>query len=153
MALYMLWAGSVWLKTFGIIQCLKLKFSLGQTELTRKFSSLLNLVTRRASAKLENLFVTAILRALEPSCQSSSANEFYHQTVVKSWKKLQLFIFPNLTIHQTSTLHNNFYFQNAWMKIQLWSYPVNMQPDKTKMLPWKTHYTVMACCLQDAEYI
>ena len=74
-----------------------------------------------------------ILWALEPSCQNLSANEFYHQTVVKSWKK-QLFIFPNsLTIHQTSTLHNTFYFNNTWTKIR--SDPVNMQPDKTKCYP------------------
>ena len=50
-------------------------------------------------------------------------------------KKKQLFIFPNsLTIHQTSALHNTFYFNNTWMKI-LWSDPVNMQPDKTKCCP------------------
>ena len=56
--------------------------------------------------------------------------------MVKSWKKQQLFIFPNsLTIHQTSTLHNTFYFNNTWTKIQLQSDPVNMQPDKTKCCP------------------
>ena len=60
----------------------------------------------------------------------------YHQTVVKSWIKQQLFIFPNsLTIHQTSTLHNTIYFNNTWTKIQLRSDPVNMQPDKTKCYP------------------
>ena len=51
-------------------------------------------------------------------------------------KKQQLFIFPNsLTIHQTSILHNTFYFNNTWTKIQLRSDPVNMQPDKTKCYP------------------
>ena len=55
-----------------------------------------------------------------------------------------------LTVHQTSTLHNTFYFNNTWTKIQLWSDPVNMQPDKTKCYP-QTHYNVMACCLQDAS--
>ena len=51
-------------------------------------------------------------------------------------KKQHLFIFPNsLTIHQTSALHNTFYFNNTWTKIQLRSDPVNMQPDKTKCYP------------------
>ena len=51
-------------------------------------------------------------------------------------KKKHLFIFPNsLTIHQTSALHNTFYFNNTWTKIQLRSDPVNMQPDKTKCYP------------------
>ena len=51
-------------------------------------------------------------------------------------KKKKLFIFPNsLTIHQTSTLHNTFYFNNTWTNIQLRSDPVNMQPDKTKCCP------------------
>ena len=70
--------------------------------------------------------------------------------------KKQLFTFPNsLTIHQTSTLHDTFYFNYTWTKIQLWSEPVNMQPDKTKCYSQvsKTHYNVMACCFQDAEYI
>ena len=68
--------------------------------------------------------------------------------------KQQLFIFPNsLTIHQTPPLHNTFYFNNTWTKIQLRSDPVNMQPDETKCYPQKTHYNIMACCLQDAEYI
>ena len=57
-------------------------------------------------------------------------------STTKLWlkqKKQQLFIFPNsLTIHQTSTLYNTFYFNNTWTKIQLRSDPVNMQPDKTK---------------------
>ena len=65
-------------------------------------------------------------------------------------KKQQLFIFPNsLTIHQTSTLHNIFYFNNTWTKIELRSDPVNMQADKKKCYPLQR----MACCLQDAEYI
>ena len=72
-----------------------------------------------------------ILRALEPSCQSSSANEFYHQTVVKSWKKTTVHLSQLPNSPQTSTLHNTFYFNNTWTKIQLWSDPVNMQPDKT----------------------
>ena len=55
--------------------------------------------------------------------------------MVKSWKK-KLFIFPNsLIIHQTSTLHNTFYFNNTWMKIQLRSDPLNMQPDEIKCYP------------------
>ena len=50
--------------------------------------------------------------------------------------KQQLFIFPNsLTIHQTPPLHNTFYFNNTWTKIQLRSDPVNMQPDETKCYP------------------
>ena len=60
-------------------------------------------------------------------------------STTKLWsnhEKKKLFIFPNsLTVHQTSTLHNTFYFNNTWTKIQLWSDPVNMQPDKTKCYP------------------
>ena len=56
-------------------------------------------------------------------------------STTKLWsnhEEKELFIFPNsLTVHQTSTLHNTFYFNNTWTKMQLWSSdPVNMQPDK-----------------------
>ena len=93
---------------------------------------------RRASAKLENSFVTANFAsaraqlsklecqwALPPNCATGQI-----------MKKQQLFIFSNsLTISQTSTLHNTFYFNNTRTKIQLRSDPVNMQPDKTKCYP------------------
>ena len=91
----------------------------------------------RASWKLENSFVTANLASAR-----AQLSKLEHQRVLppncgQIMKKQQLFIFPNsLTIHQTSTLHNTFYFNNTWTKIQLRSDPVNMQPDKTK------------CCLQ-----
>ena len=60
-------------------------------------------------------------------------------STTKLWSnhhKKQLFMFHNFqSIHQTSTLHNTFYFNNTWTKIQLRSDPVNMQPDKTKCCP------------------
>ena len=91
---------------------------------------------RRASRKLENSFVTANLASARAQLSKLEHQRVLHQTVVKSWKKQQLFIFPNsLTIHQTSTLHNTFYFNNTWTKIQLRSDPVNMQPDRTKCCP------------------
>ena len=91
------------------------------------------LMIRRASRKLENSFVTAHLASAR-----AQLSRLEHQRVLppncgQIMKKQQLFIFPNsLTIHQTSTLYNTFYFNNTWTKIQLRSDPVNMQPDKNK---------------------
>ena len=98
-----------------------------------------------ASAKCENLFITANFEGAR-----AQLSKLEHQWALppnsgKIMKK-QLFIFPNSpTIHHTSTLHNIFYFNNTWTKTQLWSDPVNMQPDKAKCHPQrvtKTHYNV-----------
>ena len=94
------------------------------------------LVIRRSSRKLENSFVTANLASAR-----AQLSKLEHQRVLppncgQIIKKQHLFIFPNsLIIHQTSSLHNTFYFNNTWTKIQLRSDPVNMQPDKTKCYP------------------
>ena len=84
------------------------------------------LVMRRASAKLENSFVTA---------------NFASAWAQLSKLKRQWVLPPNcssfptvnsLTVHQTSALHKTFYFNNTRTKIQLRFDPVNMQPDKTR---------------------
>ena len=92
---------------------------------------------RRASAKLENSFVTAnFVRAWAQLELSKLERQQALPPNCGQIMKKQLFIFPNsLTIHHTSTLHNTFYFHNTWTKIQLRSDHVNMQPDKTKCYP------------------
>ena len=92
---------------------------------------------RRASRKLENSFVRANLASARAQMSKLEHQRVLSPNCGQIMKKQQLFIFPkSLTIHQTSTLHNTFYFNITWTKIQLRSDPVNMQPDKTK------------CCLQ-----
>ena len=113
------------------------------------------LVIWRASAKLENSFVRANFASARAQLSKLEWQRVLPPNCGQTMKK-QLFTFPNsLTIHQTSTLHDTFYFNYTWTKIQLWSEPVNMQPDKTKCYSQvsNTHYNVMACCFQDAEYI
>ena len=91
---------------------------------------------RQASAKLENLFVTANFASARAQLSKLERQRVLPPNCGQIIKKKHLFIFPNsLTIHQTSALHNTFYFNNTWTKIQLWSDPVNMQPDKTKCYP------------------
>ena len=93
------------------------------------------LVIRWASAKLENSFVTANCASAPAQLSKLEGQRALPPNYGQIMKK-QLFIFPNyLTILQTSTLHNTFYFNNTWTKIQLRSDPVNMQPDKTKCYP------------------
>ena len=95
-----------------------------------------DLVIRRASAKLENSFVTANFASARAPLSMLERQRILSPNCGQSMKKKKLFIFPNsLTVHQTSTLHNTFYFNNTWMKIQLRSDPVNMQPDETKCYP------------------
>ena len=91
---------------------------------------------RRASAKLENSFVTANFASARAQLSKLERQQALLQNCGQIMNKQQLFIFPNsLTIHQTPPLHNTFYFNNTWTKIQLWSDPVNMQPDETKCYP------------------
>ena len=95
-----------------------------------------HVVTRRASAKLENSFVTANFASARAQLSKLECQRVLPQNCGQIMKKQQLFIFPNsLIIHQTSTLHNTFYFNNTWTKIQFRSDPVNMQPDKSKCYP------------------
>ena len=91
-------------------------------------------VMRRASAKLENSFVTANFASAPAQLSKLQCQRVPPPNCDQIiQKKKQLFIFPNsLTIHQISALHNTFYFNNTWTKIQLRSDHVNMQPDKTK---------------------
>ena len=90
-------------------------------------------VIRRASAKLENTFVTANFASARAQLSKLERQRVLPPNCDQIMKKKQLFIFPNsLTVPQTSTLHNTIYFNNTWTKIQLRSDPVNMQPDKTK---------------------
>ena len=94
------------------------------------------IVIRRASAKLENSFVTANFASARAQLSKLERQRALLQNCGQIINKQQLFIFPNsLTIHQTPPLHNTFYFSNTWTKIQLRSDPVNMQPDKTKCYP------------------
>ena len=91
---------------------------------------------RRASAKLENSFVTANFASTRAQLSKLERQRALLQNCGQIINKQQLFIFPNsLTIHQTPPLHNTFYFSNTWTKIQLRSDPVNMQPDETKCYP------------------
>ena len=95
-----------------------------------------HLVIRRASAKLENSFVTANFASARAQLSKLERQRALLQNCGQIINKQQLFIFPNsLTIHQTPPLHNTFYFSNTWTKIQLRSDPVNMQPDETKCYP------------------
>ena len=88
---------------------------------------------RRASAKLENSFVTANFASARAQLSKLERQRVLPPNCGQIMKKKQLFLFSNsLTVHQMSTLHNTFYFNNTWTKIQLRSDPVNMQPDKTK---------------------
>ena len=94
------------------------------------------LVIRQASAKLENSFITANLASARAQLPKLERQWVLSPNCGQIMKKKKLFTIPNsLTIHQTSTLHNTFYFNNTWKKIQLRSYPVKMQPDKTKCDP------------------
>ena len=94
------------------------------------------LVIRRASAKLENLFVTANFVSARAQLSKLERQQALPPNCGQIMKTQKLFIFSKcLAIHQTSTLHNTFYFNNTWTKIQLWSDPVNMQPDKTQCYP------------------
>ena len=94
------------------------------------------IVIRRASAKLENSFVTANFASARAQLSKLERQRAILQNCGQIINKQQLFIFPNsLTIHQTPPLHNTFYFSNTWTKIQLRSDPVNMQPDETKCYP------------------
>ena len=91
---------------------------------------------RRASAKLENSFVTANFASARAQLSKFERQRALLQNCGEIMNKQLLFIFPNsLTIHQTPPLHNTFYFNNTWTKIQLRSDPVNMQPDETKCYP------------------
>ena len=91
---------------------------------------------RRASAKLENSFVTANFASTRAQLSKLERQRALLQNCGQIINKQQLFIFPNsLTIHQTPPLHNTFYFSNTWTKIQLRSDLVNMQPDETKCYP------------------
>ena len=84
------------------------------------------LVIRWASAKLENSFVTANFASARAQLSKLERQRALLQNCGQIMNKQQLFIFPNsLTIHQTPPLHNTFYFNNTWKKIQLRSDPVN----------------------------
>ena len=90
------------------------------------------LVIRRASAKLENSFVTANFASARVQLSKLERQ----RVPPPNCEKKNLFIFPNSpTIHKTSILRNTWYLNNTWTKIQLRSDPVNMQPDKTKCYP------------------
>ena len=68
---------------------------------------------RRASAKLENSFVTANFASAWAQLSQLERQRVLPPNCGQIMKKQQLFIFPNsLTIHQTSTLHNTFYFKH-----------------------------------------
>ena len=101
------------------------------------------LVIQRTSAKPEYSFITANFasaqaqlaklehqRVLPPNCGQ----------IMKKTTTVHLSQLPNSP--QTSTLHNTFYFNNTWTKIQLRSDPVNMQPDKTKCYPQRPSTTL-----------
>ena len=95
------------------------------------YSHICTVVIRRASAKLENSFVTANFASARAQLSKLERQRALLQNCGQIINKQQLFIFPNsLTIHQTPPLHNTFYFNNTWTKIQLRSDPVNMQPDE-----------------------
>ena len=95
-----------------------------------------SIVIRRASAKLENSFITANFASARAQLSKLERQQALPQNCGQIMNKQQLFIFPkSLTIHQTPPLHNTFYFNNTWTKIQLRSDPVNMQPDETKCYP------------------
>ena len=94
------------------------------------------IVIRRTSSELKNSFVTANFASAR-----AQLSKLEHQRVLppncgpimKKTTTVHLSQLPNSP--QTSTLHNTFYFNNTWTKIQLRSDPVNMQPDKTKCYP------------------
>ena len=97
---------------------------------------IVNVRIRRASAKLENSFVTANFASARAQRSKLERQRALLQNCGQIINRQQLFIFPNsLTIHQTPPLHNTFYFSNTWTKIQLRSDHVNMQPDETKCYP------------------
>ena len=94
------------------------------------------IVRRQVSAKLEISFATANFASAQAQLSKLERQRALPPNCGQIMKKQQLFIFRNsITIHPTSTLHNTFYFNKTWMKIQLQSGPVNMQPDKTKSYP------------------
>ena len=96
----------------------------------------LSLMIWRASAKLENSFITANFASARAQLSKLERQRVIPPNCGQIMKKKHLFIFPNsLTNRQTSALRNTFYFNNTWTKIQLRSDPVNMQPDKTKCYP------------------
>ena len=87
---------------------------------------------RRASAKFENSFVTTNFASARAQLSKLERQRVLPPNCGQIMKK-KMFIFLNsITVHQTSTLHNTFYFNKTWTKIQLRSDPVNMQPDKIK---------------------
>ena len=91
---------------------------------------------RWASAKLENSFVTANFTSTRAQLSKLERQRALPQNCGQIMNKQQLFIFPNsFAIHNTPPLHNTFYFNNIWTKIQLWYDPANMQPDETKCYP------------------
>ena len=68
------------------------------------------LMIRRASAKLENSFVTANFSSARAQLSKLERQRVLPPNCGQIMKKQQLFIFPNsLTIHQTSTFHSTFY--------------------------------------------
>ena len=80
---------------------------------------------RRASAKLENSLVTANFASAWAQLSKLERQRVLTPNCGQTMKKKKRFIFPNsLSIHQNLTLHNTFYFNNTWTKIQLWSDPV-----------------------------
>ena len=91
---------------------------------------------RRSSRKLENSFVTANLASAR-----AQLSKLEHQRVLPPncgqimKKTTPVHLSQLLDNPPTSALHNTFYFNNTWTKIQLRSDPVNMQPDKTKCYP------------------
>ena len=98
---------------------------------------------QRVSPKLANSFVTANFASAGAQLSKLERQWVLPPNCGKNHEKKQLFIFPNsLTIHQTSTLQNTFYFNNTWTKIQLGSHTVNMQPDKTKCYPQRPIITL-----------
>ena len=95
-----------------------------------------SLVMRRASANLENSFVTANFASARAQLSKLERQRVLPPNCGQIMKK-------TTTVH-LSQLHDNppnfsfaqhFLFNNTWTKIQLRSDPVNMQPDKTKCYP------------------
>ena len=106
---------------FNCVPCLTKVLSLSDTTGQRKAQKLV-----RHSQFCERS--SPPVKARAPTSSTTNCGQIMN--------KQQLFIFPNsLTIHQTPPLHNTFYFNNTWTKIQLESDPVNMQPDETKCYP------------------
>ena len=90
---------------------------------------------QQASAKLENSFIKADFVSTRAQLSKLERQRVLPPNYGHIMKKNPVHPSQLPNSLQTSTLHNTFYFNNTWTKMQLQADPVNMQPDKTKCYP------------------